>query len=901
MKKPSPALVMTMAAVCIVRGIPPDRKTKEGGDPRYDPYWDPAVKKLLSDPKLLESLKNFNKDSLTLAVVDKLDADFISQPNFEPSVVEKKGSQAARGLAEWVHAMVKYDRVARDVKPKKERLAQARAELQEKNDYLASKRSALKTVQDEVAQLEATLKEASDQKEMLNNKVVDYEAKLRRAGDLLRGLGGEKVRWTQSSKELELVYNNVTGDILLSAGVIAYLGAFVTSYRQSAIEQWSSLLNHKSITCAKEFSLRKTLGNEVDIRSWAINRLPNDTFSIENGIMLFKSNRWPLIIDPQGQANAWIKSMERSNEKERKLQIVKQNNDKFVRTVENALRQGNPVLIENVPEYLDPILEPVLLKQIVTKGGSSTIRFGDNSIDYDPRFRLYITTKLSNPHYPPELCVKVNLLNFMATEDGLNDQMLGRVVALEKEELEKERARLVVEDAQNQKQLKELEDEILKLLKDSQGNILDDEGLIETLNKSKKTSNTIQEKVKVAEHTAASIKKVRDTYIPVAKQTAQLFFCIADLAYVDPMYQYSLDWYIGLYEMAIKQAPKSKVLDERIKSLNDTFSLILYKNVCRSLFEKDKLLFSFLLTSKIQLSKGAHTESKGGLNEAELRFFLQGSMSTSSNSIDSNPFSEWLQDKSWANLMGLCELPAFQSFKSNFLSQALSWKEVIDSPAPLALVDALTAEMQLFKEDPFKKLCVLRCLRPDFVISGVKNYIQAKMGTHFIDPPRFDLLECYRDSKNTTPLIFVLTPGAAPMAELEKLADEMGKKDSLNAISLGQGQGPIAQQAIDNAKSKGYWVCLQNCHLCTSWMPELEKNCEEFVTMEELHPDFRLWLTSEPSPAFPPFVLQNGIKMTNEPPKGMRANLLGSLSQVDYIYVTKLFNLKLDAMYIIAE
>lgn len=244
------------------------------------------------------------------------------------------------------------------------------------------------------------------------------------------------------------------------------------------------------------------------------------------------------------------------------------------------------------------------------------IKIGDNTVEYDRNFRMYITTKLTNPHYPPELCVKVNLLNFMATAEGLQDQMLGIVVAKEEPELEAQREKLVLEDAENKRQLKEIEDQILYLLKNSKGNILDDEVLIDTLAQSKVTSNNIEEKVKVAAKTQETIARTRIGYMPVAYRVSQLFFCIADLGMIDPMYQYSLEWYINLFLNAIQAAEKSRVLDERLRHLKDAFTYILYVNVCRSLFEKDKLLFSFLLTIKIMTSEGK-------LDARELRLFLQ--------------------------------------------------------------------------------------------------------------------------------------------------------------------------------------------------------------------------------------------------------------------------------------
>jgi dynein heavy chain len=427
--------------------------------------------------------------------------------------------------------------------------------------------------------------------------------------------------------------------------------------------------------------------------------------------------------------------------------------------------------------------------------------------------------------------------------------------------------KLVIEDAENKKQLKEIEDTILKLLKEAEGNILDDEVLIDTLSESKVTSTMIEAKVEEAEKTAVVIANTRKSYVPVAFRASQLFFCIADLAGVDPMYQYSLEWFINLFILAIEKAEKTNIIEERLKNLNDSFSYILYVNVCRSLFEKDKLLFSFLLTSKILLGENKMSPSL-------FRFFLQGN--TAMDLEKPNPLQDgWLSDKSWGEIIALSKNKGFENFDQEFTSRMSDFEKAYTSVDPMKVIDEVLDDPEHERYSLFMRLNVLRCLRPDSVVPAVMHFVKDQIGQRFIEPPPFNLMAGYQDSNCATPLIFVLTPGAAPMSELLVLAEELGFTKKLSAISLGQGQGPLAEKAIDEAVDKGTWVCLQNCHLCVSWMPTLEKTCEE-ISPERAHSDFRLWLTSEPSKAFPQFVLQNGVKMTNEPPKGMRANMMGT-------------------------
>ena len=141
----------------------------------------------------------------------------------------------------------------------------------------------------------------TEKKENLEANIDLCTKKLERAEKLIGGLGGEKERWSQAAKELGERYINITGDVLISSGVVAYLGAFTVDFRLEAIAQWHKICKDKKIPCSSVFSVNATLGEPVKIRAWNIAGLPVDSFSVDNGIIVYNSRRWPLMIDPQGK------------------------------------------------------------------------------------------------------------------------------------------------------------------------------------------------------------------------------------------------------------------------------------------------------------------------------------------------------------------------------------------------------------------------------------------------------------------------------------------------------------------------------------------------------------------------------------------------------------------------
>lgn len=199
------------------------------------------------------------------------------------------------------------------------------------------------------------------------------------------------------------------------------------------------------------------------------------------------------MLDPQMQGNIWVKTMEKQE-----LRSIKPTMDakSMSRILEVCIPMGSPIILEDAIEDFDPLVEPLLGKQIDKKGNMWTLKLGDTPIEYSKDFRFYVTTKLPRPHYSPEVCVKVTMLNFSVTEKGLTDQMLNIVVKHEDPKNMDKFQQAIITSAANNRKKTELEDKILNQIAQSDVDILEDDVLLITLDESKAQCKQIEAQMK---------------------------------------------------------------------------------------------------------------------------------------------------------------------------------------------------------------------------------------------------------------------------------------------------------------------------------------------------------------------------------------------------------------------
>ncbi|XP_039952580.1 dynein heavy chain 8, axonemal [Bactrocera tryoni] len=866
--KPPYLITLIMDAVCILfrKKVKPIKADLEKNF--LQSSWEESLK-VMSDTSFLKKIVEYPTDIINAEMVDLL------VPYFNYNLYTFEAAKVAcgnvAGLLSWTIAMAKYFEVNKEVLPLKANLAiqtakyqKAAADLQEAEELFAAKER-------ELAEVQQRFNEAIAKKDAVLAEAKKVQDKMDAATALISGLAGEKIRWTEQISQFKNETDRLVGDTIILTAFLSYTGPFNQEYRIDLQYQWLKEVRERLIPLSANLSIIESLTDRTQIGEWNLQGLPSDELSVQNGIIATKAVRFPLLIDPQSQGKAWIKNKEKHNN----LIVTTLTHKYFRNHVEDSISLGLPMIIEDVGEELDPSLDNVLDRNLLKVGTTYKIKVGDKEVDYNAAFRCYITTKLPNPSYTPEVSARTSIIDFTVTMKGLEDQLLGRVILTERKELEEERQELVETVTNNMKKMKELEANLLHKLSTTKGSLLDDVTVIEVLNTSKNTAIEVKEKIEIAKITESKINLAREEYRPVATRGSVLYFLVCSMAMVNNMYQTSLVQFLERFDASMHLSAKTHITAKRIKRIISYLTFEIYRYKSRGLYEQHKFLFVLLMALNIdrQLDHVSYDEFQN---------FIKGGAALNLNDCPPVPF-RWITDETWLNLVQLSKMTLFAHILTKVSNNERGWFNWYKKECP----ENETIPDGYNSLQPFHKLLLIRSWCVDRSIAQSRKYIAYSLGDRFAEPVVLNFDELLSESKPLTPLVCFLSMGSDPSSNIESLA----KKNELKCypISMGQGQEIHARKLVANCLQDGGWVLLQNCHLGLEYMNEL---CLQLLELEKAEPgsfndSFRVWITTEPHDKFSITLLQMSIKFTNEPPAGIRAGLkrtYGNMSQdfLDY-------------------
>jgi dynein heavy chain, axonemal len=502
---------------------------------------------------------------------------FFQLPYFNPEDIEKKNSAAA-GLCAWVINIVNYYDIVQMVEPKREALRQANESLTQANEALLLVRERLHELQARMDFLTLEFQNAESQRIEALTTAENGKLKLELARRLLSALGSEKTRWTEGVEKIKEGEKYLIGNCLLAASCVSYLGPFTKKYRETFIsETLLPLLSKggngkasKILTSHHEDPLRFIV-SESDIAKFQTQGLPADSNSSDNASILLNSARSPLLIDPQLQALSWIKEYGGSS-----LMIGRMGQKDLFERLFTAMETGKMFLIENIGDSIDSSLLPIIFRQTIRRNNRHYLVLGQREVELSPHFRLVLHTKLSNPHYPPEIHAEATIVNFSVTQTGLEEQLLSMVVKYERSDLATQRAALFMQQNLFMIKVQHLEDSILLKLSDATGDITENRPLIEELELSKRLSKEIAAKLEESRVTSEKLMQTSEKYRPVARRGALIFFAMSSLQKLHAYYMYSLRSFLQFFFLGISLPPTAGQRPQKspgLRSIRSQYSL----------------------------------------------------------------------------------------------------------------------------------------------------------------------------------------------------------------------------------------------------------------------------------------------------------------------------------------
>uniref|UniRef100_A0A7S1Y8A3 AAA+ ATPase domain-containing protein n=1 Tax=Grammatophora oceanica TaxID=210454 RepID=A0A7S1Y8A3_9STRA len=594
--RPPNNVKLTLECVAIMMG----EKKWEWGD----------VRKMLSKSEFIPNILNFDADKLTSKQIKMVQDKYLDGNASLTVETVTRSSRACGPLYSWAESQIKYSTVYNRIQPLREEVEQLEKQASAVTEEKERIEAEVDELEKSITQYKTDYANLIRDVETLKTEMKVVSVKVDRAQSLLQSLGQESERWSKSSESFQTLLRSLVGDGLILAAFLTYSGFFDFKTRLSLVSTWKKSLDSLGIEYREDLAILECLSTASQRLTWQSGGLPGDSLSLENGIILDQCERFPFVIDPSGKAMDFLMS------KYDKIQKTSFLDKAFMKTLIGAVRFGTTLLVENV-ESVDPVLNPVLNREIQRTGGRSLVRIGTEDVDYSPKFHVIMSTKNPAVQLTPDLCSRVTLVNFTVTPDSLQSQCLSSIVKSEKPELETRRGELLKLQGEQNVKLRELEDQMLAKISAVEGSILDDDKVVDGMEVLMKEGGAVEEQISKSAEVMGEVEAAVGKFDPLAALCRELFVLFAAMREVFFLYEFSSTTFSSILRHVLETNERASDVDleVRIKVLKRALFQETAARIGRGLQKEDKIVFALHL-AKLFKSDGEQLLDDGNPPES---------------------------------------------------------------------------------------------------------------------------------------------------------------------------------------------------------------------------------------------------------------------------------------------
>eukprot|EP00742_Colponemidia_sp_Colp-10_P005782 GILJ01006180.1.p1 GENE.GILJ01006180.1~~GILJ01006180.1.p1 ORF type:complete len:2391 (-),score=424.52 GILJ01006180.1:67-6378(-) len=843
--KPPMGVILVMELLFLLKNIPLRKQLPE----RRNEYW-AELKVLFNEPKFIPNLLSIDRNGISDETLERM-APLIHSPESSVEVVGRV-CKAIKVLASFVHALHLYATAANPIGALTAQYERLLEEKEQKLLNLVPKREMVTVLAGQLKTLRDKQKVLIDKRTALESEMKSCQDRMDRAMKIVNNLKDEREKWQSQLDDWQKKKQSLIGDCLLAATIIRFAGMLRGVHREYLVESTRTRLAKLQLTTNPAFDFTSMLATKDQMSKWANERLPVDKPLMENAVILMHARQWPLIVDPDNVAYKWITTCEKA----RSLKILKLSDKQLSATIESCMQYGIPVLMDHLESVSDPDLS--VLTNYLESRTESSFHVGSQNFDIHPDFFLYVTiaTPSPGPKLSANTAVNFAMVDFTITQNALEQEILNRVVA--KEKLDLDSALFAVQDEiiRLSAQRADIEHMLFQSFLGSEvASYLDSDESVHAVLHSKTAAMELTKRINAKRVKEAELSKSRLEMGACGIHCSAVLSCLTRFKLGSETSRFSGTWILSLVDKALsslklladmqQQSPQhedksilNEITHQWISSFNAAVRQLAFNEAALGLTLNQQLTLALSLTLTVLLF-----ESR--IEPEEVKFFIHGHLAIRPVHKEAGSPVSWISNEIWRSLEELEQMNRFMGLTDHIQQHQQLWRNTFGSERFGERSDSVMPSFPKEWERKFAffhKILVLRYLRPEKVFNWIRTMIGDVLGSKYIDVKPVQLKAVVDSSDPLTPLLVCPSSTSNLALELQTLANQFDVQLKVLSNHTSAEQIRRVADVVEEAVDRGHWVLLQNGQLSTSLMEGVWATLESLEKTRFNH-DFRLWMS----------------------------------------------------------